>query len=73
MAVHPDQLSLTEPEHLLADLDERRERAISSSRRTHAERRAEHLRAIQAAPRCRCPRPVLDGSRCFTCGREVAS
>jgi hypothetical protein len=71
-AANPDQLVLDlGTADLTADMDERRERHISASRHTRAKRRAEHLRAVQGAARCRCPRPLLNGSRCFACGREL--
>lgn len=68
--VHPEQLELV-TDHLLADLDERRERHVSASRRTRAERRAERLRATQGAGRCRCERSWPGRSGCLKCGRTL--
>jgi hypothetical protein len=75
-ATHPDQLVLAlAADDLTAELDERRERAITASRRTRAARRAEHLRAVQRTRACRCPRRWLyrdeDGWKCRKCGHEV--
>ena len=73
--------TMTATEHAIAGqwdlaligVRQRRERHISSSRRTRAERRAEHLRAAQGAHGCRCPRPAGDvaEARCLWCGRQV--
>jgi hypothetical protein len=69
--VAPGQLTLTGSEHLLTDLDERRERTVSQRRRVRAERRAEKLLRSQGARACRClPAPWLDHGHCVRCGHD---